>query len=126
MAESAREWYYVIDDADPVGPLSVEEMLHAWIHDQIKPTTPCTRQDMKGWTPICETPPFSKFWQRVTEKRLVSYRCKCGNRIIMSTEHTNSLARCKNCGKVFMVPEWPGHDDPADVSTEVPDRAEGN
>lgn len=120
MADSPKVWYYQMEDREPVGPLSVEEMLHAWIHGQIKPTTPCTKQDMKGWSPVCETPPFNRFWPRVTENRLVSYRCKCGNRIIMAAEHAESLARCKQCAKVFMVPEPPGTDeDPAALPDET-------
>jgi hypothetical protein len=111
MSDTPKEWYYAGDGDEPVGPLSLEEVLHVWIRGRIGPATVCTRHDMKGWRKICETEPFAKFWQRIAQNELVSYLCKCGNRIIMSAGHSNSLARCKKCDAVFLVPDPPGRDE---------------
>jgi hypothetical protein len=112
MADAATEWFYVGQDGQPVGPLSLEAMLDAWVHERIHAETPCAYRGMEGWQPLGETPPFTRFRQRIADGKLVSYGCKCGNRIIMSAEHAGSLARCKSCNTVFMVPDPPGHDEP--------------
>jgi hypothetical protein len=93
-------------------------MLDAWIHGRIDAKTSCALHGADGWTNVGKTPPLDRFAQRIADGKLISYRCKCGNRIIMAASHCGSLARCKNCSTVFLVPDPPGRDEaPASPST---------
>jgi hypothetical protein len=124
MADGSQQWYYVGDDRKPVGPMSLEDMLDAWIHGRINARTYCAPHGADGWTKVGQTPPLDRFAQRIAEKNLVSYRCKCGNRIIMAAAHSGSLARCKNCSTVFLVPDPPGRDEEPASPSNWPSEAE--